>query len=124
MDDRIGFYFNLRSWSSDEGFLTNREYITACKQTHKSELEKKFSYISEGMSQQGVSTLLNDIYTNLYITEWGSGDISNEHEVRQIERTSSRQTVLEKPIQCNNIFKLTSGEDRPIRTVLTKEWLE
>ncbi|XP_036447895.1 NACHT, LRR and PYD domains-containing protein 12-like [Colossoma macropomum] len=95
------------------------EYITMSKQTHKSELEKTYRSINEGVSQDGNSTLLNKIYTELYITEGGSGEVNNEHEVRQIE-TSSRWPKQETTINCNDIFKLIPGKDKPIRTVLTR----
>ncbi|XP_047669960.1 NACHT, LRR and PYD domains-containing protein 12-like, partial [Tachysurus fulvidraco] len=81
----------------------------------KSKLREKFKRINEGISQHGSSTLLNEIYTELYITEGWSGDINNEHEVRQIEAASRRPATQEKPIKCNEIFK-----DKSIRTVLTK----
>ncbi|KAK3531464.1 hypothetical protein QTP70_022097, partial [Hemibagrus guttatus] len=87
----------------------------------KSSLKKRFQRISNGVQQQGYSKLLNEIYTELYITEGGSGEVNNEHEVRQIE-TASRihQIIDDKPIKCNDIFKPLQGQDRVIRTVLTK----
>ncbi|XP_047666654.1 NACHT, LRR and PYD domains-containing protein 3-like [Tachysurus fulvidraco] len=81
----------------------------------KSNLRKKFKRINEGISQHGSSALLNEIYTELYITEGWSGDVNNEHEVRQIEAASRRPATQEKPIKCNELFK-----DKSIRTVLTK----
>ncbi|KAL6484093.1 hypothetical protein MHYP_G00089660 [Metynnis hypsauchen] len=81
----------------------------------KSKLMEKCKRINEGISQHGTSTLLNEIYTELYITEGGSGEVNDEHEVRQIEAASRRPATQEKPIKCNDLFK-----DRPIRTVLTK----
>ncbi|XP_060733110.1 NACHT, LRR and PYD domains-containing protein 4E-like isoform X2 [Tachysurus vachellii] len=81
----------------------------------KSNLIKKFKRINEGISQHGSSALLNEIYTELYITESWSGDVNNEHEVRQIEAASRRPATQEKAIKCNDLFK-----DKSIRTVLTK----
>ncbi|KAK2838288.1 hypothetical protein Q7C36_013102 [Tachysurus vachellii] len=81
----------------------------------KSNLREKFKRINEGISQHGSSALLNEIYTELYITEGWSGDVNNEHEVRQIEAASRRPATQEKPINCNELFK-----DKSIRTVLTK----
>ncbi|KAG5836423.1 hypothetical protein ANANG_G00254550, partial [Anguilla anguilla] len=45
---------------------------------------------------------------------------NNEHEVRQIETASKRHTTQETAILCNDIFKPLPGQERPIRTVLTK----
>ncbi|KAK1784320.1 hypothetical protein P4O66_019107, partial [Electrophorus voltai] len=81
----------------------------------KHKLMDTFKRINEGISQQGSSTLLNEIYTELYITEGGSGEVNNEHEVRQIETASRRPATQETPIKCNDLFK-----DKPIRRVLTK----
>ncbi|XP_053092974.1 NLR family CARD domain-containing protein 3-like [Pangasianodon hypophthalmus] len=81
----------------------------------KSNLREKFKRINEGISQHGSSAFLNEIYTELYITEGWSGDVNNEHEVRQIETVSRRPATRETPIKCNDLFK-----DKSIRTVLTK----
>ncbi|XP_071347819.1 NLR family CARD domain-containing protein 3-like isoform X2 [Trachinotus anak] len=81
---------------------------------------KKFEYIYEGVSQHGNQTLLNKVYTELYITEGVSGTVNNEHEVRQIEAANRRPVEEEKPIKCEDIFKPLPGQDRFIRTVLTK----
>uniref|UniRef100_A0A4W4DY93 NACHT domain-containing protein n=1 Tax=Electrophorus electricus TaxID=8005 RepID=A0A4W4DY93_ELEEL len=81
---------------------------------------EKCQRIHEGISQQGTTTLLNEIYTELYITEGGSGEVSNEHEVRQIETASRRPATQEIPIKCSDIFRPLPGQDKAIRTVLTK----
>ncbi len=81
---------------------------------------KKFERLYEGTATQGNPTLLNEIYTELYITESESGEISNEHEVRQIERQSRRAATEDIAIKCNDIFRPLPGQDKDIRTVLTK----
>uniref|UniRef100_A0A8C7K5E9 NACHT domain-containing protein n=1 Tax=Oncorhynchus kisutch TaxID=8019 RepID=A0A8C7K5E9_ONCKI len=83
-------------------------------------LKHKYQHISEGIGHHGNQSLFKDIYTELYITEGGSGGLNNEHEVRQIEMASKKQTTQETPIKCNDIFKPLPGQDKPIRTVLTK----
>ncbi|XP_042604778.1 NLR family CARD domain-containing protein 3-like isoform X4 [Cyprinus carpio] len=90
------------------------------QQKLKSRLQDKYQRINEGMSSYGESTRLNEIYTELYITEGGSGEVNNEHEVRQIETVSRRPETQETPINYNEIFKPLPGQDKPIRTVLTK----
>ncbi|XP_053091295.1 NACHT, LRR and PYD domains-containing protein 12 isoform X2 [Pangasianodon hypophthalmus] len=89
--------------------------VSVYHRKHKSKLREKCKRINEGISQHGSSALLNEIYTDLYITEGGSGDVSNEHEVRQIETASRRPATQETPIKCNELFK-----DKSIRSVLTK----
>ncbi|KAF4084682.1 hypothetical protein AMELA_G00108830 [Ameiurus melas] len=53
--------------------------LTSVHQTElKSSLREKFKRINEGISQHGSSTLLNEIYTELYITEgWVETSIMN-----------------------------------------------
>ncbi len=86
----------------------------------RSNLLKKFERLYEGTATQRNTTLLNEIYTELYITETESGEISNEHEVRQIETQSRRAATEDTPIKCNHIFTPLPGQYKPIRTVLTK----
>ncbi|XP_060753875.1 NLR family CARD domain-containing protein 3-like [Neoarius graeffei] len=95
--------------------LRNKSVAPVCQKKLKSNLREKFKRINEGISQHGSSALLNEIYTELYITEGWSGDVNKEHEVRQIEMVSRRPATQETPIKCKDLFKDTS-----IRSVLTK----
>ncbi|XP_045569007.1 NACHT, LRR and PYD domains-containing protein 12-like isoform X2 [Salmo salar] len=94
--------------------------LLTVQQDIKAKLKHKYQHISEGIGHHGNQSLLKDIYTELYITEGGSGGFNNEHEVRQIEMASKKQTTQETPIKCNDIFKPLPEQDKPIRTVLTK----
>uniref|UniRef100_A0AAR2JWF3 NACHT domain-containing protein n=1 Tax=Pygocentrus nattereri TaxID=42514 RepID=A0AAR2JWF3_PYGNA len=81
---------------------------------------QKFECLNEVITNQETPTLLSEIYTELYITEGDSAEVNNEHEVRQIEAASRRTVTKDTPIKCNDIFKPSSDQDKPIRTVLTK----
>nr|XP_046182554.1 LOW QUALITY PROTEIN: NACHT, LRR and PYD domains-containing protein 3-like [Oncorhynchus gorbuscha] len=94
--------------------------LLTVQQDFKAKLKQNYQHISEGIGHHGNQSLFKDIYTELYITEGGSGGLNNEHEVRQIEMASKKQTTQETPIKCNDIFKPLPGQDKPIRTVLTK----
>ncbi|XP_031677159.1 NLR family CARD domain-containing protein 3-like isoform X1 [Oncorhynchus kisutch] len=100
--------------------LEKYELAVICQRELKSNLKKKFQCVFEGIAKQGNPTLLNKIYTELYITEGGTGEVNNEHELRQIETTTRKQATPETAIKCNDIFKPLTGQDKPIRTVLTK----
>ncbi|XP_036798416.1 NACHT, LRR and PYD domains-containing protein 3-like [Oncorhynchus mykiss] len=102
----------LEKYSDDPAVICQREL--------KSNLKKKFQCVFEGIAKQGNPTLLNKIYTELYITEGGTGEVNNEHELRQIETTTRKQARPETAIKCNDIFKPLTGQDKLIRTVLTK----
>ncbi|XP_067218002.1 NLR family CARD domain-containing protein 3-like [Chanodichthys erythropterus] len=81
-------------------------------------LKKKYQCVFEGIAKQGDSTLLNNIYTDLYITQGGSEQVNTEHEVRQIEVASRRHESEEIQIECRNLFEAPE-QDKEIRTVLT-----
>ncbi|KAG1927035.1 NACHT, LRR and PYD domains-containing protein [Pimephales promelas] len=82
-------------------------------------LKKKYQCVFEGMAKQGDSTLLNNIYTDLYITQGGSEQVNTEHEVRQIEVASRRHEAQEIQVKCTHLFEAPE-QDEEIRTVLTK----
>uniref|UniRef100_A0A3Q1I379 B30.2/SPRY domain-containing protein n=1 Tax=Anabas testudineus TaxID=64144 RepID=A0A3Q1I379_ANATE len=86
----------------------------------KSNLKKKFQCVFEGIAKAGNPTLLNQIYTELYITEGGTGEVNDEHEVRQIETASRKPDRPETTIRHEDLFKPVPGREEPIRTVMTK----
>nr|XP_046237738.1 protein NLRC3-like [Scatophagus argus] len=91
-----------------------------CQLDLKSNLKKKFQCVFEGTAKAGNPTLLNQVYTELYITEGETGGVNDEHEVRQIETTSRKTRRPETTIRHEDIFKASPGRDGPIRTVMTK----
>ncbi|CAK6980068.1 NLR family CARD domain-containing protein 3-like [Scomber scombrus] len=91
-----------------------------CRHKLKSNLKEKFHCLFEGIAKAGNPTLLNQIYTPLYITEGGTAEVNDEHETRQIERASRKPDRPETSIRCEDIFKDLPGRDEPIRTVVTK----
>ncbi|XP_071250155.1 NLR family CARD domain-containing protein 3-like isoform X3 [Salvelinus alpinus] len=87
---------------------------------HKDSLTRRYECVIEGMEKAGNQTPLNRIYTELYITEGESEGVNNEHEVWQLETASRTPTSHDTAIHCNDIFKPLPGQERSIRTVLTK----
>ncbi|KAI4887223.1 hypothetical protein NFI96_028271, partial [Prochilodus magdalenae] len=100
-------------------------------------MNKKYESLFEGMKSEENKTLLNRIYTELYIIEGESKGVNEEHEAIKLEKTPWRHQQ-ESIINCLDIF-LTVGapageteediraEDikclrhtKKIRTVLTK----
>ncbi|XP_041802855.1 protein NLRC3 isoform X2 [Chelmon rostratus] len=101
--------------------LQSRYPVSVCfQQTLKSNLKEKFQCVFEGIAKAGNPALLNQIYTDLHITEGGTGEVNNEHEVRQIETASRKPDRPETTIRHEDIFKLPPGREEPIRTVMTK----
>uniref|UniRef100_A0A8C9XJF5 NACHT domain-containing protein n=1 Tax=Sander lucioperca TaxID=283035 RepID=A0A8C9XJF5_SANLU len=86
----------------------------------KCNLNKKFQCVFEGIAKAGNPTLLNQMFTEIYIIEGGTAEVNDEHEVRQIETASRKPDRPETRIGKEDIFKTPPGRDEPIRTVMTK----
>ncbi|XP_071386979.1 NACHT, LRR and PYD domains-containing protein 12-like isoform X2 [Centroberyx affinis] len=107
------------SLQSRKRLLTD-SLAAVCQRKLQSNLKEKFQCLFEGIAKAGNPTLLNQIYTELYITEGGSGEVNDEHEVRQIETASRKPVRPETTIRCEDIFKPLPGRDKPTRTLMTK----
>ncbi|XP_063322533.1 NLR family CARD domain-containing protein 3-like [Pelmatolapia mariae] len=100
--------------------LRNQVLSPLCECELKSNLKKKFQCVFEGIAKAGNPTLLNQIYTELFITEGGTAEVSDEHEVRQIETASRKPERPETTIRQEDIFKASTASNQTVRTVLTK----
>ncbi|XP_050923436.1 NACHT, LRR and PYD domains-containing protein 12 isoform X19 [Lates calcarifer] len=86
---------------------------------HQISLRRRCERVTEGTDGTGSRTLLNRIYTELYITEGQSEEVNTQHEVRQLETASKKKTLHDTPIRYQDIFKALPDQQRPIRVVLT-----
>nr|XP_033494060.1 NACHT, LRR and PYD domains-containing protein 12-like isoform X2 [Epinephelus lanceolatus] len=86
---------------------------------HKISLKRRCERVTEGSDETGSGTLLNRIYTELYITEGQSEEVNTQHEVRQLETASKKKTLHDTPIKCHHIFKALPDQQGHIRVVLT-----
>ncbi|XP_028445948.1 NACHT, LRR and PYD domains-containing protein 12 [Perca flavescens] len=118
---KITLHF-LRRRQQDElaDCLQSRSHSGVCKRKLKSNLNKKFQCVFEGIAKAGNPTLLNHMFTEIYITKGGIAEVNDEHEVRQIEIASCKLDRPETTIRQEDIFKTPPGRDEPIRTVMTK----
>ncbi len=94
------------------------------KDIHKTCMNKKYENLFEGIKLQKYQTLLNMIYTQLYIIEGESEGVNEEHEVVQMEKTQRPQHPQDTPIYSNDIFKSLPEQGceqkDQIKAVLTK----
>ncbi|XP_050951621.1 NACHT, LRR and PYD domains-containing protein 3-like isoform X3 [Labeo rohita] len=98
------------------------------KDQHKTSMKIKYERLFEGLKLQENQTLLNRIYTQLYIIEGESEGVNEEHEVLQMEKTAKTQHSQDTPIYCNDIFtaspepgyKKKKKKNDQIKTVITK----
>ncbi|XP_061571819.1 NLR family CARD domain-containing protein 3-like [Cololabis saira] len=118
---KIALFF-LRIMKQEElaDCLQSKQVAAVCQQKVKFKLKNTCKCVFEVIAKAGNPTLLNDIYTELFITEGGTAKVNQEHEVRQIEAGSSEQDMKETKIRPEDIFKLLPGRVEPIRTVMTK----
>ncbi|XP_059410883.1 NLR family CARD domain-containing protein 3-like isoform X2 [Carassius carassius] len=99
------------------------DVLHSFKDQHKTSMKKKWERLSEGNKQENV-TLLNRIYTQLYIIEGEREGVNEEHEVLQMDKTARTQHSQDTSICCCDIFKASPKagfeEKDQIKTVLTK----
>ncbi|XP_032436168.1 NLR family CARD domain-containing protein 3-like [Xiphophorus hellerii] len=86
---------------------------------HKISLRSRCECVTEGSDETGSRSLLNRIYTDLYITEGQSDEVNTQHEVKQLERASKFQNLHVSAIRCHDIFKAFPDQHGAIRVVLT-----
>ncbi|XP_072523929.1 NACHT, LRR and PYD domains-containing protein 3-like isoform X2 [Salminus brasiliensis] len=99
--------------------------------THKASMKRKYECLFEGIQTHQNKTLLNSIYTQLYLIEGENQGVNEEHEVLQVQKslTGCTQGI---PVNCNDIFRPLPEEEmteeherrglgeRTFKTVLTK----
>ncbi|KAK1806250.1 hypothetical protein P4O66_000138 [Electrophorus voltai] len=79
--------------------------------THKTSMKNKYESLFEGLKSQENKTLLNRVYTQLYIIEGEREGVYEEHEVLQMKKTLRKQLVQDTPIHCSEIFKPVQGPE-------------
>ncbi|XP_071374674.1 NACHT, LRR and PYD domains-containing protein 12-like [Centroberyx affinis] len=97
----------------------SQQHITRYQDKFQSNLQDMVECAQEGWLERKDKKLLNDIYTELYITDGGDIHINKQHEISKIEMASRKPVETEKPIKPCDIFKHPSGKHTSIRTVLT-----
>ncbi|KAM9804643.1 NACHT, LRR and PYD domains-containing protein 3-like [Neosynchiropus ocellatus] len=119
----LDFIVNLlRSMKEEElaGRVWSRSRAGVCAGRLKRSLQKKFHSVFEGVAKAGNSAPLNQIYTELYITEGGTDQVNQEHEVRHIEAATRNQSRPGTTIRQEDLFKASPERVGPIRSLLTK----
>ncbi|KAM7384800.1 hypothetical protein PAMA_011922 [Pampus argenteus] len=84
----------------------------------KSHLMKDYEHFFERANTQGNKKDLNHLYTDLLITDGGTRNIKEEHEIIRIEAAFRQQESQEKPIKLLDIFESTPG--KPCRIIMMR----
>ncbi|XP_066517605.1 NLR family CARD domain-containing protein 3-like [Hoplias malabaricus] len=80
---------------------------------------EKYQHLFEGTTHPGNPVLLNNIYTELYITESRMEAHCSHHEASHIKATQ-KTSEISKLINYNDIFSPSPEQDKPIKIVLSK----
>ncbi|XP_016421241.1 protein NLRC3-like [Sinocyclocheilus rhinocerous] len=84
-------------------------------ETHKSNMKNKAGHIVEGKEKAH----LQDVYTELLITEGDMKDVHQEHEILKTDDAFKNKKTQDNPIKCNDIFTLLRKNSEK-KIVLTK----
>uniref|UniRef100_A0A671RD55 B30.2/SPRY domain-containing protein n=1 Tax=Sinocyclocheilus anshuiensis TaxID=1608454 RepID=A0A671RD55_9TELE len=110
--------------SQQDSHQSLNDRLQRIKDQHKTSTKKKYERLLEEINFQENETLLNMIYTQLYIIEGEGEGMNKEHEVLQMEKSARTKHLKDTPIDYNDIFKASaepeSEEKEQIKTVLTK----
>uniref|UniRef100_A0A673IDZ3 NACHT domain-containing protein n=1 Tax=Sinocyclocheilus rhinocerous TaxID=307959 RepID=A0A673IDZ3_9TELE len=97
--------------------VNKHEVLQNVKNNMKSRMMADSEQILQGIKE---SVSLNKIYTQLSIINDESDPINREHEIWQIETAHDLNTSVQTVINYNQILQPLGGENRIIKTVLTK----
>uniref|UniRef100_A0A8B9H1I3 B30.2/SPRY domain-containing protein n=1 Tax=Astyanax mexicanus TaxID=7994 RepID=A0A8B9H1I3_ASTMX len=112
---------NTSTLAGVAGFLQQDDDLLGVINRQKNKMKNKYESLFEGIKTKENKTLLNRIYTQLYIIDGESEGVNEEHEVLQMER-KFRKHVEDIPINCSDIFKppqVQKGEDKKHQTNTT-----
>ncbi|XP_026054693.1 NACHT, LRR and PYD domains-containing protein 3-like [Carassius auratus] len=117
LDITLYFLRDLKQYKAADALQD--ELVLIHQRPLKSNLKKKHQSVSEGISKQGDSKLLKNIYTDLCMTLSVSKQVNIQNEAGQVQAADRRHESREIPVECKNLFE-SPEQDKEIRTVLTK----
>ncbi|XP_066532292.1 NACHT, LRR and PYD domains-containing protein 12-like isoform X2 [Hoplias malabaricus] len=82
--------------------------------THRTILKNRYENLFEGIRTPENKTLLNSVYTQLYIIEGEREGVNEEHEVLPMKKTPRRHQQG-APIHCSDIFKPLQSRDGGVK---------
>ncbi|XP_053194047.1 NLR family CARD domain-containing protein 3-like, partial [Scomber japonicus] len=82
---------------------------------HQISLSTTCERVTQGTDEAGSEIPINDIFTEVHITEGLSEDVNTQHEVWQLETASKMETLHDTPIKCHDIFKVLPDQQKHIR---------
>ncbi|XP_011608137.2 protein NLRC3-like [Takifugu rubripes] len=111
----------LRQMKQDQlaDSLQRKSLAVICQRNLKSNLRKKFQCLFEGVPKAGEPRFLNEIYTELSISQACGEEVKDLQEFGDIEASRTTQSAPTSAT-CEKMFSPLFGPDGSVRTLLTK----
>uniref|UniRef100_A0A3P9ICP7 NACHT domain-containing protein n=1 Tax=Oryzias latipes TaxID=8090 RepID=A0A3P9ICP7_ORYLA len=97
-----------------------RLFAAVCRVHLQGKMKVKLQGIFKGITKEGRPAPLNEIYTELHMTEGGPPEASETHEVGQIEAALRKVVTAEATMRQEDLFKPGLEGEKPVRSVMTK----
>ncbi|XP_048015060.1 NACHT, LRR and PYD domains-containing protein 12-like isoform X4 [Megalobrama amblycephala] len=81
---------------------------------HKMNMKEKVEHIFECKKENEAH--LKDVFTELFITEGDLKEVKQEHEIIQIDKDIKPRKSQDRPIKCNNVFRLNKKKKKIVLT--------
>ncbi|XP_036072667.1 NLR family CARD domain-containing protein 3 isoform X2 [Oryzias melastigma] len=95
-------------------------HLNVCRVKLQGKMKVRLQDIFQGITQDGEPAPLTEIYTELLMTEGGTVEAGEKHEVGQIEAALRKVVTAETTITQENLFRPRPEGEHPVRTVMTK----
>ncbi|XP_048051572.1 NACHT, LRR and PYD domains-containing protein 3-like [Megalobrama amblycephala] len=83
-------------------------------ETHKMNMKRKVEHIFEGKKENKAH--LEDVFTELYITEGNLEEVNQEHEIMKIDDTIKPRKTQNRRIRYNFVFDLNKNKEKIVLT--------
>ncbi|ROI37167.1 NLR family CARD domain-containing protein 3 [Anabarilius grahami] len=81
---------------------------------HKMKMKEKVEHIFECKKENEAH--LKDVFTELFITEGDLKEVNQEHEILQIDKDIKPRKSQDRPIKCNDVFRLNKKKKKIVLT--------
>ncbi|XP_041960001.1 NACHT, LRR and PYD domains-containing protein 12-like isoform X2 [Alosa sapidissima] len=113
--DRLEGELEKRVSRQDSGKGSEYAIRRQVSQLLKTDLKNKYASLLEGPEEAKVQ--LDEVYTDIHVTEGVCEEVNTQHEVQQIHMQTKFHSEKDIIIKCNDIMKSPPG--KKVRTVMT-----
>ncbi|XP_041960017.1 NACHT, LRR and PYD domains-containing protein 12-like isoform X2 [Alosa sapidissima] len=113
--DRLEGELEKRVSRQDSGKGSEYAIRRQVSQQLKTDLKNTYDSLLEGPEETKVQ--LDEVYTDIHVTEGVSEEVNTQHEVQQIQEQTKRHSGKDIIIKCNDIMNSPPG--KKVKTVMT-----